>query len=110
MPYYLQTPNYNGDGIPADISMCSCHVQAAADIHMFTLDIRLESNSGSCDQTLNVSDETSSSIYTCSSATIFNVTKTIKAKDVWITLDTRLDINGGYVWIGLAGKTSTFHL
>lgn len=109
-PYYLQTPNYPSGGIPADISTCSCHVQASVDIHVYTLDLRLESSNGRCGQTLNVSDETSSSLYTCSSATVFNVTDTVKAGDVWITLDNRLDIDGGHVWIGLAGKYSTFRV
>jgi hypothetical protein len=97
---YIQSPEYPGRNISADINKCTCHVTSTADITMYTLDVRLYG------QTLTVANQADSTVYNESNSTMFNITSTVlTGGDIWVTLNTSSTDNGAFVWIGFEGKT-----
>ncbi|XP_045196194.2 uncharacterized protein LOC123551374 [Mercenaria mercenaria] len=92
--FYLHSPEYPYRNISADIDRCICHVQASSNIKVYTVDLRLYG------QTLSIADSDSLHVYDETNATIFNVTSTIMAEELWVTFNNTSNDSGAYVWVG----------
>ncbi|XP_053398098.1 uncharacterized protein LOC123553323 [Mercenaria mercenaria] len=101
--FYLYNSGYPSS-VKATVDFCQCDIQSdAASIQFYTIDLRLKKDGNECKQSLNITDSEGTTTWDCESAPIFNLTKRIHYPVVTATFINDLQIDGGYVWIGVSG-------
>lgn len=106
--YYIQSVGYPVSSIPGGSSYaCSVETDCLETVMMSLIDIRLVGSTGTCEQSVTITDGSSTHTISCSENNDYIINReyyTSQENYLLLELKSTSTTDGGYLWLGIQGK------